>query len=126
MKILVIEDDDDIRRVLQISLSRLGGMDVVEASSGDEGLLAAVRETPHLIMLDVMMPNTDGPTTLGMLRANAATASIPVVFMTAKAMPNEVARLRSLGAAAVLTKPFDPAQLPSDVRTIARSLGLPA
>lgn len=124
MKILVIEDDDDIRRVLQISLSRLGGMQVVEAASGGEGLIAAAQEAPDLIMLDVMMPGTDGPTTLAMLQANAATASIPVIFMTAKAMPNEVERLRSLGAAAVLTKPFDPAQLPGDVRAVASRLGL--
>ncbi len=118
MKALLIEDDDDIRAVMQMSLSRLGGMDVVQASSGAEGLLVATQEVPDVIMLDVMMPNMDGPATLAMLRANPITAGIPVIFMTAKAMPHEVARLHELGAAAVLTKPFDPASLPEEIRRI--------
>lgn len=118
MKALLIEDDDDIRAVMRMSLSRLGGMDVSTASSGAEGLLVATQELPDFIMLDVMMPNMDGPATLALLRANPKTAGIPVIFMTAKAMPHEVARLHELGAAAVLTKPFDPSQLPDDIRRI--------
>ena len=125
MTILIVEDDDDIRSVLRISLSYLGGHAVVEAADGTEGVFAARRARPDLIMLDVMMPGIDGPATLAQLRADADTAAIPVVFMTAKAMPDEVARLRALGAADVLTKPFDPTALAADVTRIAAELGLP-
>jgi CheY-like chemotaxis protein len=91
-------------------------MVVVEAPGGREAVARAIEEKPDAILLDVMMPVMDGPTTLSALRANPATQGIPVVFLTAKAMPSEVERLRGLGAAAVLTKPFDPLALPGLVR----------
>jgi CheY-like chemotaxis protein len=116
MKILLIEDEDDIRRIAKLSLSRIGGMEVVDAASGIDGVRRAEEERPDAILLDVMMPGLDGPSTLAALRSNPRTASIPVVFLTAKAMPAEMARLRDLGARGVLTKPFDPATLPSQVR----------
>ncbi len=74
--------------------------------------------TPDLVLLDVMMPGTDGPTTLQRMRADPRFAGIPVVFVTAKAMPAEVARFRELGAIAVLAKPFDPMQLGQQVLTL--------
>jgi CheY-like chemotaxis protein len=78
--------------------------------------------TPDLVLLDVMMPGTDGPTTLQRMRADPRFANIPVVFVTAKAMPAEVARFRELGAVAVIAKPFDPMQLGQQIATIWEGL----
>jgi len=116
MKILVIDDEADIRRIAILSLSRVGGMQVVEAGSGPDGVRKAEAERPDAILLDVMMPGMDGPATLAMLRAGEATSKIPVVFLTAKAMTTEIERLKALGAVAVLTKPFDPMKLPAEVK----------
>jgi CheY-like chemotaxis protein len=112
----VIDDEPDIRRVAALSLARVGKMDVVDAGGGLEGLRKAVAEKPDAILLDVMMPGLDGPATLAALRSNPATAQIPVVFLTAKAMASEVERLLGLGAAGVLTKPFDPMALPAQLK----------
>jgi CheY-like chemotaxis protein len=118
MKILVIDDEDDIRRISRLALGRVGGMQVLDAASGIEGIAKAVAEAPDAILLDVMMPEHDGPETLGLLRADPRTARIPVIFLTAKAMAAEVERLRALGANGVLTKPFDPMSLAASVRAI--------
>lgn len=118
MKVLVIDDESDIRRIAKLGLSRVGGMEVVEATGGLEGVRKAAEEKPDAILLDVMMPTLDGPSTLAALRSDPATAAIPVVFLTAKAMTAEVERLRGLGAAGVLTKPFDPMTLASDLRKL--------
>lgn len=114
----MIDDDADIRRVASLSLARVGKMEVVDASGGLEGVRKATAEKPDAILLDVMMPGLDGPATLAALRSNPATAAIPVIFLTAKAMASEIQRLTSLGAAGVLTKPFDPMALPEQLRTL--------
>jgi CheY-like chemotaxis protein len=116
MKVLIVDDEDDIRRVARLALDRVGGMDVVEAASGREAVRHAEDEAPDAILLDVMMPGLDGPSTLAALRSNPKTAGIPVVFLTAKAMPSEIERLRDLGARGVLLKPFDPVTLASQLR----------
>ena len=116
MKILIIDDEDDIRKIARLSLSRVGGMEVVDASNGPDGVRKAESERPDAILLDVMMPGMDGPATLAMLRAGEATCKIPILFLTAKAMTTEIERLRALGALAVLTKPFDPMSLAKEVR----------
>jgi two-component system OmpR family response regulator len=118
MKVLIIDDDADIRKIAGMSLSRLGGMDVIEASGGAEGLRKAEEERPDVILLDMMMPTMDGSQTLAALRAQPATALTPVIFLTAKAVHVEVERMRALGAAGVLIKPFDPRTLPGDVRAL--------
>ena len=118
MKVLLIDDEDDIRKVARLSLSRVGKMEVAEASSGLEGVRRAESEAPDVILLDVMMPGLDGPSTLSALRSSEKTASIPVVFLTAKAMPAELERLRSLGARGVLIKPFDPMTLPGQLTAL--------
>lgn len=118
MKVLIIDDDDDIRSIARLSLSRLGGMEVIEAASGAEGVRKGREEQPDVILLDVMMPVMDGSATLAALRAQPATAATPVIFLTAKAMRVEIERLRGLGAAGVMTKPFDPRTLPADVRAL--------
>jgi CheY-like chemotaxis protein len=115
VKVLIVDDEDDIRKIARLSLGRVGGMEVVEATNGADGVRKAEAERPDAILLDVMMPGLDGPATLLMLRAGEATAKIPVIFLTAKAMSSELERLRALGAVAVLTKPFDPMKLPSQL-----------
>jgi DNA-binding response OmpR family regulator len=116
MKILIIDDDADIRSIARLSLSRVGGMEVIEAGSGVEGVQKAQDERPDVILLDMMMPMMDGLETLAALRSRPATASTPVIFLTAKAAGDQVERMTSLGAAGVLAKPFDPRTLSRDVR----------
>jgi two-component system OmpR family response regulator len=115
MKVLIIDDDADIRMIAGMTLTRLGGMEVVEAASGAEGVRRAAQERPDVILLDMMMPIMDGSETLSALRAQPATATTPVIFLTAKAVHVEVERMRELGAAGVLIKPFDPRTLSGDV-----------
>lgn len=118
MKVLIIDDEDDIRRVATLSLVKVGGMEVIGSASGEEGVCKAEQEMPDVILLDVMMPHVDGPSTLAKLRDNPQTANIPVIFLTAKAMTQEVEKLKRLGARGVLTKPFDPMTLPKDVKDL--------
>lgn len=120
MKVLIIDDDADIRSIARLSLSRVGGMDVVEAASGVEGVRKAQEEKPDVILLDMMMPTMDGSETLVALRSQRATVMTPVIFLTAKAVGTEVARMTALGAAGVLIKPFDPRTLSRDVRALIK------
>ena len=119
MKVLIIDDDPDIRLIVRVSLSRRGFV-VAEASSGPDGLRSARDDRPDVIVLDVMMPEMDGPATLEALLADPAIAGVPVVFLTAKAMRSEIDRLRALGAAGVLLKPFDPLSLAGELEAVLR------
>lgn len=123
-KILYAEDDLDIQSVAKMSLEMVGGFEVRACNSGREAIDSVVDFVPDLILLDIMMPGMDGIETLEKFRAVPATAAIPVIFMTAKAMPSEVARLRALGATDVLVKPFDPMTLPLKLKGIWASLCL--
>ena len=114
-RILIVDDEADIREVAQVSLELVGHWDVVTAASGQEALQTARRVQPDAILLDVMMPDMDGPSTLAELRSDPATSAIPVVFLTAKAAADERSRLAQLGAAGVVVKPFDPLQLAHEV-----------
>jgi CheY-like chemotaxis protein len=118
---LLVDDEDDIRRVARMSLERVGGWTVTDASSADEALAAAQTERFDAVLLDVMMPDVDGPSTLGLLRPIIG-ADVPVVFLTAKVQPADVTRLRELGAVGVIGKPFDPMGLPGE---LARLRGAP-
>jgi CheY-like chemotaxis protein len=118
MKVLIIDDEEDIRRIARLSLVGVGGMEVVEAGSGADGVRKAAAEKPDAVLLDMMMPVMDGPATLAALRGDPRTAAIPVVFLTAKALSAEVKRLKALGARGVLTKPFDPMRLSSELRAL--------
>ena len=113
--VLYVDDEPDIREVVQMSLSLVDGLDVQICESGERALQLLPQLKPNLVLLDVMMPGMDGPSTLQKMRNNPALAKIPVVFMTAKAMPQEVARFRELGAVSVIAKPFDPIQLGNQV-----------
>ncbi|MEM6456063.1 MAG: response regulator [Acidobacteriota bacterium] len=117
-RILLIEDDHDIQVVARLALEDLGGFDVRVCDSGTEALDAVEAFAPDLILLDVMMPQMDGPATLSALRSTDATRDTPVVFMTAKAQPDEVAAYRRLGALDVIIKPFDPMTLCDAIRAI--------
>ena len=119
-KILMVDDEPDIRRVGQMSLELVGQFEVVLAGGGEEALELARSERPDVILLDVMMPRLDGPATLGQLRAEPATADIPVIFMTAKVQKHEVQRYLAQGASGVIFKPFDPMTLPQEIRRIAQ------
>jgi CheY-like chemotaxis protein len=116
VRVLLVDDEDDVRFTVKLTLQHVGGFEVVEARSGPEGVKLALARPPDLVLLDVMMPGMDGPATLAALRREPELARIPVVFLTAKAMPSEIDRLIALGAAEVITKPFEPADLPGSVR----------
>jgi CheY-like chemotaxis protein len=118
VKVLVVDDEEDVRYVARLSLGRVGGMNVIEAASGEEGIARAKSDHPDFILLDMMMPGMDGATTFHALRASADTASIPIVFLTAKSMSAELQRL---GARGVITKPFDPMTLATEIAAILRS-----
>lgn len=114
--LLLIDDDDDIREIAQLSLELGAGWTIYNASSGAEGIELARVHKPDAILLDVMMPVMDGPATLEKLRSDDETKHIPVVFLTAKARPAERDRLAGLDVAGVLAKPFDPMTLPDQLR----------
>ncbi|MBC3809096.1 response regulator [Undibacterium seohonense] len=118
-KILYVEDDLDIQAVAQIALEVVGGFTLKTCSSGAEAI-AAIEQgfVPDLLLLDVMMPNMDGPTTLGELRKQQTTLSTPVIFMTAKVQSSEQDYYFTLGAIGVIAKPFDPMTLASQVRAL--------
>jgi CheY-like chemotaxis protein len=114
-RILIIDDEDDIREVAALSLETIAGWDVVTANSGTQGLARAIEQQPDAILLDVMMPGMDGPTTFRELRKNPATARIPVVLLTAKVQTNDQKRFADLGVEPVLLKPFDPLTLATQI-----------
>jgi CheY-like chemotaxis protein len=118
VKVLLVDDEVDIRRIAALSLSGVGGMEVAQASGGSEGIRKAREDRPDVILLDMMMPGLDGLATFQALRSDPETSAIPVVFLTAKAMSAEVDRLRGLGARGVLIKPFDPMALPRLLREL--------
>jgi CheY-like chemotaxis protein len=114
--LLLIDDDDDIREIAQLSLELGAGWSVLTAGSGVEGIAIAREKQPDAILLDVMMPVLDGPATLARLREDDRTRSIPVVFLTAKARPSDRDRLAGLDVAGVLAKPFDPMTLAAQLQ----------
>lgn len=114
-RILIVDDEDDIREVAQVSLELVGHFDVLTAACGRDGVERARSDQPDAILLDVMMPDMDGPSTLAKLRADPATRDIPVLFLTAKTQSAERSRLAELGVAGILTKPFDPLKLAGEL-----------
>jgi CheY-like chemotaxis protein len=117
-RILIIDDEDDIRQVAALSLETVAGWEVVVASSGAQGLARAVDYQPDAILLDVMMPGMDGPSTFRELRKNPATAKIPVLLLTAKVQSTDQRRFADLGVEAVLFKPFDPLTLATQISSV--------
>jgi two-component system, OmpR family, response regulator len=120
-KIMLVDDDEDLRLIGRIALADVGGWQTLLAAGGREAVELAVRERPDVILLDVMMPEIDGAMTFRMLRSTPSTCEIPVIFMTAKVQTHEVQRYIELGAAGVICKPFDPIALPDEIRRIITS-----
>ncbi len=119
-EVLYVEDDPDIRVVARMALETLGGLRVCCCDGGAQALAALDRCRPDVVLLDVMMPDLDGPATLALLRQHPVGRDLPVIFMTAKAQAHEVRHYLSLGAAGVITKPFDPMTLADQVRALWR------
>jgi len=114
----MVEDEPDIQAVAKLSLEAVGGFSVEVCNSGQEALDRAVGIQPDLVLLDVMMPGMDGPTTLRELKKLPELADTPIIFMTAKVQPQEVQEYKDMGALDVIAKPFDPMTLPDKVRSI--------
>ena len=119
-RVLVVDDDDMLREVAKVSLEMVGGWEVLTAASGLEACQVALRERPDALLLDVMMPGMDGPSTVLALREGGATRDIPVIFLTAKSGGEGHREWDYLEVAGVIPKPFDPMSLPAEV---ARLLG---
>ena len=117
-KVLLVDDEPDIRKIGTLALERVGGLEVTQAGSGTEALELAPSVAPDVTLLDVMMPDLDGPATFAKLRELPALADTPIVFLTAKVQKNEVERYLALGAKGVIKKPFDPMTLADEVRRV--------
>ena len=116
--ILLVDDEDDIREVASISLETVGNWKVSHAAGGLEGISKALADHPDVILLDVMMPDIDGPNTYARLQADSRTRDIPVIFLTAKAQTADRQSFEKLGVTGILTKPFDPMELSDQVEAI--------
>ncbi|HUJ13138.1 MAG TPA: response regulator [Thermoanaerobaculia bacterium] len=117
--ILIIDDENDIREVASLALETGGDFDVLTAAGGVAGLVEASARRPDLILLDVMMPELDGPSTFRRLQELEETRPIPVIFLTAKVQPSERRKLAELGALGIIAKPFDPMRLADEIAAIA-------
>lgn len=117
-RILIIDDEEDIRDVAALSLETVAGWDVMVAGSGAQGIARAIEHQPDAILLDVMMPGMDGPTTFRELRNNPVTAKIPVLLLTAKVRATDQRRFADLGVDAILFKPFDPMTLSTQIAAV--------
>lgn len=119
-RILIVDDEEDIREVAQLTLEAVGGWEVLTAASGDEALAKAASQQLDAILLDIMMPDLDGIATFQQLQANPVTQHIPVILLTAKVQAADRHRFAELGLTAMIVKPFDPMILPD---LVADALG---
>jgi len=114
-RVLIIDDEDDIREVAALSLEATAGWQVYTAGSGAQGIEVAIAEQPDAILMDVMMPGVDGPSTFRQMQQIPAIVHIPVVLLTAKVQGVDKRRFAGLGVAGVLFKPFDPLTLAEQI-----------
>jgi len=119
-RVLLVEDEPDIQKVIRLSLTLRGGYEVFIANSGVEAIPLAEQLLPDLILLDVMLPELDGYQIYTLLKQNLLTRAIPVIFLSAKAQCREIAYGLSLGAIGYITKPFDPMKLPEQIQQIVQ------
>ncbi|MEN6520801.1 MAG: response regulator [Armatimonadota bacterium] len=117
-RILIIEDDAEIRLILEMSLKYSGGFEPILACDGVEGIETARREKPDLILLDALMPRMDGYAACRLIKHDESLKNIPVIFLTAKTGRKEIDRAIRAGACGYLTKPFDPLQLAAEIDKI--------
>lgn len=120
MRVLYVDDDPDIRDLAVVSFELDASVRVDAVASGDEALASLERDRFDVVLLDVMMPNMDGPAVLSRMRAGVAPGT-PVIFVTARALPEERRRYIAMGAVEVITKPFDPLTLAADVRAALKA-----
>ncbi len=118
MKVLLVDDDPDLRILASYALEKVGGFEVLTSDGGAGVVDLARRERPDVILMDVLMPELDGPELVERLRATPDLAATPVIFLTGKEGEAEVERLAALGTRGVITKPFDPAALPGEVERL--------
>lgn len=123
LKALYVDDEDDIREIASISLQIGEEFSVECCSSGPEALLRVVEFRPDIILLDVMMPGMDGPETMRRLMETDHAGDIPVIFITARTQPDEIAQYRKMGAIGVIAKPFHPMELASEVKSLISQQG---
>lgn len=121
--VLIVDDDPDIRRIAQLSLERVGRLQVSEAASGAAALALLETRSPDVVLLDLMMPDLDGATTLLRIQETLGPAAPPVIFLTARTQRADQDRLLALGAVGVIPKPFDPLSLPEQLQDLLRSRG---
>jgi CheY-like chemotaxis protein len=117
-RICYVEDDEDIQRIVRMSLERIGKMTVEVVTDSMKAIDVMVAFKPDLVMLDWMMPAMDGPTLFKHMKNKPETSGLPVVFITAKAAQRDLDELASLGAAGTISKPFSPRDLPDQLRAI--------
>jgi CheY-like chemotaxis protein len=118
MRILVVDDDDDVRQVAVLSLRRVGGHEAEGITSGSEAVAALTASPFDVVLLDMQMPGMDGRATLAAIRSDERTSTVPVVFLTASVLSQERAEIEALDVTGVLAKPFDPMALANDLGTI--------
>jgi len=121
-RVCCVEDDEDIRRIVRLSLQKVGGMQVEMVGDPALAIDRIIAFGPDLVILDWMMPVLDGPALFRRMRELPATRALPVVFITAKASQRELAELKALGAAGAISKPFAPKELPDQLRAIWHAL----
>lgn len=121
-RVLLVDDEPDIRTIGEMSLGTVGGWQVETADGGAQAIDAATARPPDVILLDVMMPRMDGPSTLKKIKDIQTLESVPIIFLTAKVQLAEVDHYLSLGAAGVIAKPFDPMTLPDEVRRLVEAV----
>ena len=121
-KICYVEDDEDIQRIVRMSLERVGKMTVEVVTDPLKAIAVINAFKPDLVMLDWMMPGMDGPTLFKKMKEDPQTAPLPVVFITAKAQSRDMAELMALGAAGTISKPFSPKDLPDQLRAIWKKI----
>ncbi|HEX2559465.1 response regulator [Phenylobacterium sp.] len=120
LKVLYVDDEPDIREVAAFALELDPGIELKTQCCGFDALtmLSQLEWRPDVLLLDVMMPEMDGPTTLAQIRQLPGLSQTPAVFITARAQPQEQEAIKAMGAVGVITKPFDPMTLASDLRQI--------
>ena len=121
-RICYVEDDEDIQRIVRMSLERVGKMKVEVVSDPNQAIAVMARFKPDLVMLDWMMPGMDGPTLFRKMKQDPQTAALPVVFITAKATQRDLDELMKMGAVGTISKPFAPKELPEQLREIWKKL----
>jgi len=121
-RICYVEDDEDIQRIVRVTLERVGKMTVAVVGDPTQAIATIAEFQPDLVMLDWMMPVMDGPTLFRQMKLRPETSGLPVVFITAKASQRDLDELKTLGAAGTISKPFSPKDLPDQLRAIWAAL----